>query len=70
MRIGMSTIMEDDRRRPLPQIDMPKAKSPRKPRTAAPAPLAKVTPVDRKIGEGAGNLRARAAAFRKRRQGS
>jgi hypothetical protein len=69
----MSTIMEDDRRRPLPQIDMPpKAKPPRKPRAgdAAPAPLAKVTPVDRKIGEGAGNLRARAAAFRKRRQGA
>lgn len=34
---------------------------------AVPAPATKITPVDRKIGEGTGNLRDRANAFKRRR---
>ena len=36
---------------------------------AAPEPATKITPVDRKIGEGPGNLRDRADAFSRRRGG-
>jgi hypothetical protein len=45
-------------------------KTPKRPRSSTPSepPVTKVTPVERKIGEDAGNLRARAAAFKRRRE--
>ena len=42
---------------------------PRTPAPPEPEPTTKITPVDRKIGEGPGNLRDRAAAFKRRRGG-
>ena len=56
---------------PPPAADKSKRdKTARKtPAPPAPEPATKITPVDRKIGEGPGNLRDRAAAFNRRRGG-
>jgi hypothetical protein len=57
----------------LPSDDKsPRDKTVRKPPAMpepVPEPATKITPVDRKVGEGPGNLRDRADAFNRRRGG-
>jgi hypothetical protein len=49
--------------------DAPSRDESNRPPPEAPRPATKVTPVDRKVGEGPGNLRDRANAFNRRRGG-